>query len=273
MADSTIPPLDPSLASLLEGERGRTSGPAPSKDAAYARITAKLAQGAVLGAALGAATRHSSLAPAGVKAGAVATTALGKSVPALLLAFALGTATGSLVTALVLHRPAEPAASGVAAPVVASPPVVAGSAADTPKPPGLPGDTPKPPGSPAAPAPLATATEQAMPRPSAAQEPTRIGSAAVATDRTLAEERRILDRAQMALTRGDPGAAIGAAEEHQARFPAGQLEAEREAILIQALVVAHRGEEARARAARFRARYPNSVFRRVVELAIGVDEK
>ena len=251
-----IPPLDPSLASLLEGERGRTSGPAPSKDAAYARITAKLAQGAVLGAALGAATRHGSLAPAGAKAGAVATTALGKSVPALLLAFALGTVTGSLVTALVLHRPALPAASGVAAPVAASPPVVAGSTGD-----------------PAAPAPLATATEQAMPRPSAAQEPTRMGSAPVATDRTLAEERRILDRAQMALTRGDPGAAIGAAEEHQARFPAGQLEAEREAILIQALVVAHRGEEARARGARFRARYPNSVFRRVVELAIGVDEK
>jgi hypothetical protein len=55
---------------------------------------------------------------------------------------------------------------------------------------------------------------------------------------------------------------------HAARFPAGKLTEEREAIAVQALVVLHRTEEARARAARFQQRYPGSVLAPSVAAAL-----
>ncbi len=218
MADASIPPLGPGLASLFEAERARTAVPAPgARDAAFARVTAKLG---APGAGAGAGARK-----------VVAASLTGKGLVAL--AFVVGAAAGSAVTAGVIHRSPDPR----------TPPAVVAAV------------NPPPSASPAGVVPQAAeVSEVSAPRPGAA--------------RTLAEERRILDRAQLALTRGDPSAAIAAGEEHGARFPAGQLEDEREALLVQALALAHRDDEARARAGAFLARHPNSVLRRVVERAV-----
>jgi hypothetical protein len=236
MVDPNVPSLEPSLSALFEAERVRTLAPAGSKDAAYARIAGKLALGAALGTA-----KH-------VPAKAALGSATSKAVTTVLVAFVVGGAVGSVVTASVLHELpqvplplATPSAAPLVQPVASSPETLE----------------------------LGPSLPSAAPASTAAPKP----APPISLERTLAEERRILDRAQMALTRGDPSTAIGATEEHRSRFPGGQLEAERETIFIQALVLAHRDEEARARAARFRARYPNSVFRRVVDLAVGVDEK
>jgi hypothetical protein len=84
---------------------------------------------------------------------------------------------------------------------------------------------------------------------------------------TLAAERRLLDVARRAVTEEDGAAALAAVAEHERRFPAGLLVQEREAMAVRALVLLGRSEEARARAGRFRGRFPNSLLLPAVEAA------
>jgi hypothetical protein len=84
----------------------------------------------------------------------------------------------------------------------------------------------------------------------------------------LAAERTLLDVARAALSRGEAANAIAAAERHATEFPDGELTEEREAILIRALVQSGSVESARARARRFHARFPQSIFGRTVDAAI-----
>jgi hypothetical protein len=88
-------------------------------------------------------------------------------------------------------------------------------------------------------------------------------------DGSLVEERRLLDHAQSALGQRDPAVALADVGMHARRFPNGQLQAEREAIAIRALVLAGRAGEAGARARRFRADFPNSLFAPAVESVVG----
>jgi hypothetical protein len=85
---------------------------------------------------------------------------------------------------------------------------------------------------------------------------------------SLAAERALLDPARTALGRGDGASALDAVHKHEARFANGKLAEEREAIAVQALVVLHRSDEARARAARFQQRYPGSVLAPSVAAAL-----
>jgi len=85
----------------------------------------------------------------------------------------------------------------------------------------------------------------------------------------LASERAVLDIARAALSRGEAAAAIDAAQRHAEEFPNGQLAEEREAILIRGLVQVGDVVEARARAAKFHARFPESIFGRTIDAAIG----
>ncbi|MBZ0116508.1 MAG: sigma-70 family RNA polymerase sigma factor, partial [Sandaracinaceae bacterium] len=62
-------------------------------------------------------------------------------------------------------------------------------------------------------------------------------------------------------------AALAAIARHEARFPEGQLAAERESIRVRALLLLGRNDEARWAAERFRAEYPESIFMGVVERA------
>lgn len=93
---------------------------------------------------------------------------------------------------------------------------------------------------------------------------------AAATPRdSLAAERALLDIAQSAFGRGESDEALAALARHEARFPAGQLAEEREALAVRSLVLGGHTSEARARAARFRKRYPTSVMLPAVEASLG----
>jgi hypothetical protein len=80
-------------------------------------------------------------------------------------------------------------------------------------------------------------------------------------------ERSILQRAQDAL-RGSPAQALALTDLHLARYPGGVLAQEREVLAIAALVGMGRAVEARARATRFVASFPNSAHRRRLEVLI-----
>jgi hypothetical protein len=102
------------------------------------------------------------------------------------------------------------------------------------------------------------------PRPSAPA----IARDVAGKDVNLGLERALIDRARTASARGDTAAALEALDRHARDFPAGRLTEEREALAIQALVQLGRIEEARARAVRFRARFPSSVFLAPVNAAL-----
>lgn len=87
-------------------------------------------------------------------------------------------------------------------------------------------------------------------------------------DRLLEKENALITRAQSALARREAKLAIGALEAHAARFDKGQLSEEREALWVQALAMAGESEAARARAERFKKRYPRSMLMPAVDAAL-----
>lgn len=261
--DDQQPPVMSSLArELLALERARGSAPAGAKKRSFARVGAVIAAG-------GAPS------PTGkVAAGAKASVGIVK----VGITLALGAAIGSAAT-VALQRTAEPpkpapsivvtsvasnispaAVTSNVTPAVTSSVVMSGTLAPPKHEPPL------------APSPVATplpTSRVGAPHPRAA---TSI-EAPHASELSLADERAVLDRARSALARKDAEAAIKAAREHESKFPRGQLGAEREAILIQALVTASRRAEAIDRAAHFHHKYPNNVLTPVVESAIVAAEK
>jgi hypothetical protein len=84
----------------------------------------------------------------------------------------------------------------------------------------------------------------------------------------LTAERRLLDIARRALEAEDPARALQAAAQHERRFPSGVLAQEREAMGIRALVMQGRAEDARARADRFAARFPDSLLWPTIQAAL-----
>jgi hypothetical protein len=85
----------------------------------------------------------------------------------------------------------------------------------------------------------------------------------------LAAERALLDVARSAFGRGEGDEALAVLARHERAFPNGQLAEEREALAVRCLVLTSRADEARARGARFRRRYPTSVMLPAVEGALG----
>lgn len=94
------------------------------------------------------------------------------------------------------------------------------------------------------------------------------GASAIEPPGTRAPDASLLEQARIALARGRPAAALQALERHAAEDPADRWREEREVLAIQALVSLGRGEEARRRATQFVRRYPESLFRPVVERAV-----
>lgn len=111
---------------------------------------------------------------------------------------------------------------------------------------------------------VATAPVASTPPPAPAPA-VSIGSPANA----LAAERALLDVARSAFGRGEGDEALAALARHERAFPNGQLAEEREALAVRCLVLTSRADEARARGARFRRRYPTSVMLPAVEGALG----
>ncbi len=95
-----------------------------------------------------------------------------------------------------------------------------------------------------------------------------IVAAAAPSSRALSREHALIDAARAALSRGDPGGAIGSLSEHAKLWPHGALVEEREALWIKALAKEGRKSDATDRAARFRKSFPNSILLPVVESAI-----
>lgn len=75
-----------------------------------------------------------------------------------------------------------------------------------------------------------------------------------------AEEREIVERAQAAVRRGDGAEAMVLLDSHARLYPAGAHSEEREALAIHALRLQGKTAAADARATRFFARYPNSLY-------------
>jgi hypothetical protein len=130
--------------------------------------------------------------------------------------------------------------------------------------------------------PASVSTEGSGPAVAASTPPASSGPGAIAVsppsaaastgkDRDLAGERRLLQTARTALGRGDPESALATLERHAREYQGGQLGQEREALTIQALVGLGRRSEARTRAERFRARFPNSLLIPVIDQAVPVD--
>jgi hypothetical protein len=225
-------PLPTALRALLAPEREAAKAPAPGKARVRARLDATLFGPGGGGAGGG-----------GGGAGPLARTA------GVFLAGAV--AGGAVVYALVPTRVVER--------VVERAPVVAAVG---------PGTT-----APVEPATVAVpvATHPMESASAAAASPSASASASASamppTD-SLAQERAILDPARVAIGRGDGSSALDAVRRHEARFPDGKLAEEREAIAVQALVLAHQNDAARARGERFVARHPGSVLRPAVEAAL-----
>jgi hypothetical protein len=173
---------------------------------------------------------------------------------------AIGALLGALVSVAILRDPAPPPA----------PPAPAPPAAESAQPP-----APERPAASADVAPEARARGGAAAEPSspaAAGAPAIRGSAAPDLPSPSAaapveegeSEVALLQRAQDALA-VDPARALAIADEHLRRFPEGVLGQEREVIAVSALVRAGRTAEARARAARFIEKHPESAHRRRIE--------
>ncbi|MES1184899.1 MAG: hypothetical protein ABUL60_13880 [Myxococcales bacterium] len=72
------------------------------------------------------------------------------------------------------------------------------------------------------------------------------------------DEPQLIERARKALA-SDPRRALMLAQEHQRRFPAGALSAERDVIALDALARSGQTAEAKRRALAFEAKYPKSI--------------
>jgi TolA-binding protein len=118
---------------------------------------------------------------------------------------------------------------------------------------------------PSAPPPPAPADSAASPRPAPDAHP---APSALGSGEASPAERLLIDDARTKLTSGDPTAALARLQEHAHRFPGGRLIEEREALAIEALVQSGQYDAARARAAKFHARWPGSLFLPAVDTTI-----
>jgi hypothetical protein len=119
------------------------------------------------------------------------------------------------------------------------------------------------------------ASPSAEPSTSPSAEPPRHPSAAPSAaasaepkSDTMPRERALLDVARTAFGKRDPRATIAALEQHRREFPNGKLAEERDALMIEALVEAGRGSEAKQRGAEFKASHPKSILAPAVDDAL-----
>jgi hypothetical protein len=168
------------------------------------------------------------------------------------LAIAAAFAVGGGLGALVMHRLGQAPAATVAPPVER----VATTTVEAPvAPPRVPAQVPASAGLVARPM---FATPAPLPKASASH----------ALD-PLADERKLLDEARVAVEREDGDAALAATEAHTRKYPRGVLVQEREAIAVRALILLGRTDEARARVERFREHFPDSLLLPALESTAG----
>jgi hypothetical protein len=196
----------------------------------------------VEGRILSLPVRPASIAPAATAATGPAAWIAAHPWLSLSAAFVLGTATGAAIS-----RPSTSTSTSTVTPA-ATPPLPATPTAT------------------ATTTPTATSNVESVPvemLPSAKP----VAAPPIETGERLAAESAVLDIARAAVAAGDGERALQAVDRHAAAFPRGLLTEEREALGIRALSIAGRAVDARARATRFRARYPESLFLPGIEAA------
>jgi hypothetical protein len=245
----TAPPddlLDPELRALLDSASSYDEMPASAPGHILAKVSAGLLLAPVITATAASATSGA--------AKATAWRALKKT--ATWVAFA-GAASGVAGYAAVEHarhvRQAAPAAAAPSSPAPSAPeapgpaPTVSVPTLNVPA---------APPAASVAPA-TTTVTPASPPQHAEPNE-----------DAELSAERGQLEVARTALARGQAAAALTVLHADAAARPRGRLAEERDSMTIQALALAGRTDEARARAASFTRRYPRSLFLPIVQAAI-----
>jgi hypothetical protein len=246
MQPDDLPPIDADLARLLRSERGAPPMPRVRSEQLLARLEESLRlpppPDPFGPTSPPAAAGPGALARLGARVGQW----IWRPAPAAAIALGLGIVVGARVV------PAPPPERIEVERVRIVERIVPGPAAEIPV-------QPLPP--PVAPvAPIATPVHA----------PTALSASAARPSRSpLAEERGGIEVARAALARGDGAAALEATRELARRFPDGVFAEEREALAIQALAVSGDSDGARRRAAAFRARYPDSLFRSAVRIAAG----
>ncbi len=251
MTDPEPPALDADVRALLRRASGIDPAPGAAKIRVRARVESCIAAGG--GGAAGPGANEDGVG-AGVPAGVapvvprvVQSTGLARRLLPLALSFAVGGGVGGLVVSRI-RRPADAGPATATRVIDIDRPVDVGSAGQRAE-----GLTPANPSE----RPVgAVASERPQRLPSALHHP-------------LNAERRLLDVARGALERGEPAVALDATTKHQRLFPGGVLVQEREAMAIRALAMLGRFTEARARAARFRVRFPDSILWPAIESAVG----
>lgn len=237
MSEPQLDPLEPELDALLRSERA-----ALPAAAALERVWTRVASGGVSSGGGGGGAGPGG----GTSAGWVGSHAVGVAIAT----FVVGGAAGAGLHAVLQPPPPERIV------------YVERTAPPTPTIPPVPSSAPAP----------AIPLVEASTLPAAPVAPGAHASAQAASSSSsssLAAERALLDDARGALGSGDAARALGLLDDHARRFPRGQLGEEREALAIQALVALGRTDEARARAVRFKAASPNSLFLPAIEGSVG----
>lgn len=235
MNDHDLAPLDDDIRGLLERTRPIEAAPSTAKAHVLARVS-------FLATLPAASTVGASGTSDGLAGSARVRTA--SRVGPLSAAFVFGTIVGALaVHSIDRRRPEIPERVDQ----VERPSALAMPSADVPAVPVVPASVPSPP-----------------PRLAASQVSTHPATPSNA-EGTLAAERALLDGARSAIEREDGAAALALVNEHKRRFRNGFLVQERDAMAIRALSLLGRADEARAGAAKFRARFPDSLLWPAIE--------
>lgn len=270
-------PIPARLRVLLEAERARADAPDDAKEAARAKLAARLGPGAGLDGAdphdgggtddgAGSATPA---APAAPSNGALAQAPSGLAMK-LASALLVGGLVGGGVVATVA-KPAERIVY-VTAPATPASTAAAESASGAPRPTAsATGAAESAPGTTVPNLPVTALPDVTPARPpaqAAAASAPVAASADGGRDTDLSAERALVERARSALARGDAAGALAAVERHEREFSRGQLVEEREVLAVQALAASGRAQEAAERGARFRKAYPTSLLLPLVDAAL-----
>jgi len=246
-----VTPLSAKARAMLDIERRRPDVSSAISGRVLDRLATSVAIGTGGGGGSGSAEPRGGGTPGGGTTGGAATgSVLGAKTLAIALgAFVAGSGVGAAVHASLTSRAPTPVVASAAPATAAA--------------------TSAPPSEEAPSVDIAIARALPLP-PSSSTAPARSRhlDEVAAKDVDLARERALIERARMALARGDHGAALEALDLHVHDFPRGRLVEEREALAIQALSASGRTAEARERATRFRRQFPTSVFLPTIDGAL-----
>lgn len=254
MNDQNLEPLSAAAQGILDLEKSRPAPPEIPVDHLFDRLSQTLHFQVATTAAAG----MSSASGGGVSTAVSATkTAVATKLVTAIALVTLGAASGVGGTVAVMHQTQrrlemrveelESAARSAPAPVAAvevSRPEVA---------------VPE--------APVARVAAISVPKVSPKTAKTPPSELPEAAD-SLAAETALIDRARTAMLRGEPESALTALRVHAAEYRTGRLSEERDALLVQVLMLLHRKTEAVEASVRFKSEYPRSLLTQSVESAI-----